>query len=70
MNQEQNKIEKHRDSSWKVLLPVGVLIWAIGGRLTEGTAQLLGALMIIAGLIIGAIGVVRLITYLVKRNKG
>lgn len=67
MELEQNKKVENKVLSWKVLLPVGILLWAIGRWALDGTV--LGASANIIGLIIAAVGIVRLITHIIGRKK-
>ena len=67
MELEQNKKVENKVLSWKVLLPVGILLWIIGRWALNGTN--LGALATIIGLIVAAVGIVRLITHIIGRKK-
>ncbi len=48
----------NKNLSWKLLLPVGILLWIFGG-----------AVGVILGVFITAVGIVRLITHIVRGNK-
>ena len=50
----------NKSISWKITLPVGIVLFIIG----------YGGAIGFLGLILGALGIVGLITDLVKRNKG